>query len=164
MLLFLIQICCALLFPGPSLAVEKVALSAAIDRAMDKNADLRSQRLQVRQAEADLDRVGGEFGPRIEGLWGIGPITKAQGNATYVVEDNGVWGRTLFGKISLTQPLYTWGRKGDYESAATAGIKVKEAESALKENQLRYEVKEAYYGYQLANSLRDFIADRKSVV
>jgi outer membrane protein TolC len=146
--------------PGHA-AVEKVGLRDALARAGSRNAELRAQRVEVEQAEAEVGRARGEFGPHLEGLLGIGPITKADGNSTFVVEDKDVWGRTLFGKISLTQPLYTWGRKSDYETAARAGVRVKEAESTLKENELRYEVKEAYYGYQLANSLRDFIAGGK---
>lgn len=145
-----------------SAAVEKLTLREAIDRALDRNGDLRSQRLQIEQAADEIGRARGEFGPRIEAILGIGPITKAEGNATFVREDTGVWGRTVFGKISLLQPLYTWGRKANYENAARAGMHVKKAESELKENQLRYEVKEAYYGFQLANSFRDFISGGKA--
>ena len=153
----------AALISHPALAApEKLALPAAIDRALSRNGDLRSQRLQVEQAAEEIGRARGEFGPRIEGLLGIGPITKAEGNATFVREDTSTWGRTLFGKISLVQPLYTWGRKSNYENAARAGMHVKEAETTLRENQLRYEVKEAYYGFQMANSFRDFIAGGKS--
>lgn len=143
-------------------APEKLSLPAALERAMARNGDLRSQRLQVEQASEEIGRARGEFGPRIEGLLGIGPITKADGNSTFVREDNSTWGRTLFGKISLLQPLYTWGRKSNYENAARAGMHVKEAETTLRENQLRYEVKEAYYGFQMANSFRDFIAGGKA--
>lgn|GEM_PF-5264409 len=143
-------------------AVEKLSLREAIDRALDRNGELRSQRLQIEQAADEIGRARGEFGPRIEAVLGIGPITKAEGNATFVREDTGIWGRTVFGKISLLQPLYTWGRKGNYENAARAGMHVKKAESELKENQLRFEVKEAFYGYQMANSFRDFIAGGKA--
>ena len=145
----------------PANAVELVPLREALNRASEQNGELRAQRIQVDQAEADVGRASGEFGPRLEALLGIGPITKAEGNSTYVVENSDVWGRMFFGKISLAAPLYTWGRKTDYETAARAGVRVKEAESSLKESELRYEVKEAYYGYQLANSLRDFIAGGK---
>lgn len=152
----------ALVSVSAEAAPEKLALPAAIDRALSRNGDLRSQRMQVEQAAEEIGRARGEFGPRIEGLLGIGPITKAEGNSTFVREDSSTWGRTLFGKISLVQPLYTWGRKSNYENAARAGKHVKEAETVLRENQLRYEVKEAYYGYQMANSFRDFIAGGKS--
>ncbi len=158
--LFLPLVC--LLAPGPALAVEKLALKEAIDLAIAKNGDLASQRKQIEAAGFEVGRASGEFGPRLEGLLGVGPITKAEGNATFVTEDTDVWGRMVFGKITFTHPLYTWGRKNNYESAARAGVKVKEAETQIHENQLRFEVKEAYYGYQLANSLRDFIAGGKA--
>ncbi len=143
-------------------AVERLTLREAIDRALDRNGDLRSQRLQIEQAADEIGRARGEFGPRVEALLGIGPITKAQGNSTFVREDSGVWGRTIFGKISLMMPLFTWGRKANYENAARAGMHVKKAESEQREGQLRYDVKEAFYGYQLANSFRDFISGGKA--
>lgn len=143
-------------------AVEKLTLREALDRALNRNGELRSQRLQVEQAAEEIGRARGEFGPRIEGILGIGPITKAEGNATGVREDTDTWGRTIFGKISFLVPIYTWGRKTNYENAARAGMHVKKAESELKENQLRFEVKEAFYGYQMANSFRDFVAGGKS--
>jgi outer membrane protein len=42
------------------------------------------------------------------------------------------------------------------------GVLVKEAELSGKEEDVRFEVKEAYYGFQFANSLRDFIEGGKS--
>jgi len=150
-------------FPAPCLAaVEKLTLRESIARALERNGDLRSQRLQVEQSAEEIGRARGEFGPRFEALFGVGPITKAEGNSTFVKEDTGVWGRTIFGKISVLQPLYTWGRKKNYENAARAGMHVKKAESELKEMQLIFEVKEVFYGYQMANSLRDFIAGGKA--
>jgi outer membrane protein, multidrug efflux system len=143
-------------------APERLGLREAIDRAMQGNRDLKAQRVQETQAEEEIRRVRGEFGLHLEGLLGIGPITKANGDATRVVEDHDTWGRTLVGKASATYPLYTWGREGDYEKAAKAGVHVKQAESGLKENELRYDVKESFYGYQLANSLKDFIAGGKA--
>lgn len=137
-------------------------MKEALDRASNQNQELAAQRLQIKQAEQDIRRVGGEFGPRLEALAGIGPITKATGNATNSVEDKSSFGRMLLGKLSLTQPLYTWGRKDNYYNAATAGVHVKEAEAAGKAEEVRFQVKEAYHGFQLANSLRDFIEGGKA--
>jgi outer membrane protein TolC len=151
-----------LLLSAPAFAdAERVALRDALSRADTQNGELLAQRVQETEAEEDINRAHGEFGPHLEGLIGIGPITKANGNSSYVVENKDVWGRMLFSKISLTAPIYTWGRKADYEDAARAGVRVKKGDSALKSAELRYEVKEAYYGYQLANSLRDFISGGK---
>ncbi|RYZ93840.1 MAG: TolC family protein, partial [Proteobacteria bacterium] len=98
----------------------------------------------------------------IDAMMGIGPITKAEGNSITVVEDKSVIGRSIIAQASLTVPLYTWGRRGNYMEAALAGVRVKQAETSAKENDVRYSVKEAYYGYQLANSLRDFIQGGKA--
>jgi outer membrane protein TolC len=143
-------------------APEEISLSDAIGRALQQNGELKAQRLQEKQAAADVDRVGGEFGPRLEALVGIGPITQAYGDSTKVVEDKTKFGRMILGQFTFTYPLYTWSRKSDYEKAAEAGVRVKVAESKLKENDVRFAVKEAYYGYQFANSMRDFIQSGKA--
>lgn len=143
-------------------SAEALTLKEALERASKQNGELRAQRLQVSQAEQDIRRVGGEFGPRLEALAGVGPITKASGNATSATEDKSSFGRMIIGKLSLTQPLYTWGRKSNYQNAAEAGVNVKEAEASLKEADVRFQVKEAYHGFQLANSLRDFIEGGKA--
>lgn len=150
-----------LLIPGLARA-EALSLKEALDRAMKQNQEVVAQRLQIRQAEEDVNRVDGEFGPKIEALAGIGPITKAMGNANYSVEDKSTFGRMLLGKLSYTHPLYSWGRKDNYSNAALAGVNVKQAEAVSKENDVRYQVKEAYHGFQLANSLKDFIEGGKA--
>ena len=151
-----------LLLLSPLAQAQDIGLSEALARASRDNSDLRAQRFQELQSSADIDRVKGEFGPRIEALMGVGPITQAVGNATSAREDKHVWGRSFLGKFSITQPLYTWGRQSTYDSAARSGVKVKEAESHLKENELGFNVKEAYFGFELANSLQDFIAGGKA--
>jgi outer membrane protein len=141
---------------------EKITLKDAIERALLQNAELRAQGMQIRQAEQDVRRVSGEFGPRFEALGGIGPITRATGNVTNSTEEKGSIGRMLIGKFSLTQPLFSWGRKGNYTNAAMAAVNVEEAEFSGKEEDVRFQVKEAYHGFQLANSLRDFIEGGKA--
>jgi outer membrane protein TolC len=138
-----------------------VTLDEALRMALSENLELRAEAAKVRQSEADLDRAGYEFGPKLEFTSGIGPITRAQGNATFAVEDRGRWGRVLMGKLQATQPIYTFGRKGAYERAALKGREVKIAEQKLKRDEVRFQVKEAYYGFQLANSLSDFITSGK---
>ncbi|MGZ3710927.1 MAG: TolC family protein [Bdellovibrionota bacterium] len=151
------------LFPLSALAVtQDLGLQDALDLAARDNSELRSQRFQELQSSADIKRVDGEFGPHIEALAGAAPITKATGNSLSSKEDKGTIGRIFVGKFSITQPIYTWGRKANYTKAAEAGVRVKEAETKQKELELRYEVKEAYFGYQLANSLQDFISGGKS--
>mgnify|MGYP001067837226 FL=1 len=125
-------------------SAEKLNLKDAIERALLQNGELRAQGLQIRQAEQDVRRVSGEFGPKFEALGGIGPITRATGNATASSEEKGSIGRMLIGKFSLTQPLFAWGRKGNYNNAALAGVNVEEAEFSGKEEEIRFQVKEAY--------------------
>lgn len=150
------------IFIPTSANAEAISLRQAIDRAMSANLEVRAQRKQEAQAEADVARVAGEFGLKVDGLLGVGPITKATGNALAAQEDKSTIGKIVIGKLTLTKPVFSWGRQSDYELAANSGVQVKIAESQMKESDVRYEVKEAYYGYQLANSFRDFIENGKN--
>lgn len=152
------------IFVAPLLAVAspvKISLRDAIILGLASNAELRAQRLQEKQAQSDERLVYGEFGPKLDGLAAVGPIPGAVGNAASGSQDLRVWGRMGIAKLSITQPIYTWGRKSDYLDAAAKGILVKQGDSRKKEVDVRYEVKEAYYGCLYAHSLLDFIIDGK---
>lgn len=134
-----------------------IGLTEAVDLALKNNKELLSQQMQVRQASTEVKRVHAEFGPRLEALGGVGPITKASGNATNAVEEKGTLGRMIMGRFTLSLPIYAWGRKTNYKNAAQAGIYVEEGEFATKREEVVYQTKEAFYGYQLANTLLDFV-------
>lgn len=137
-------------------------LAEALLSAERQNQELAAQGFQIEQSKYDIDRAKGEFGPKIDALAGVGPIPRATGNALQSSTDTSHWGRTIIGKLTLTQPIYTFGRRSNYLEAATAGVEVEKAEWKSKLSEIRYQVKEAYYGFQLANSLRDFIEGGKA--
>jgi outer membrane protein TolC len=142
-------------------AAERLSIKDAIDRALRQNKDLRATMATVLQSEADRDRAAGEFGLKIEGTAAVAPITAAHGDATLAVEDKDTWGRAYIGNFKAIQPLYTFGRKSDYVDAAEHGIRVKQGDVRLREAEVRYQVKEAYYGFLYAKSLLDQIQGGK---
>ncbi len=150
-----------LVFSALSFAGE-FTLSDALLSAEKQNQELAAQGFQIEQSRYDIDRAKGEFGPKIDVLAGVGPIPRATGNALQSSTDTSHWGRTVIGKLTLTQPIYTFGRRANYVEAASAGVEVEKAEWNSKLAEIRYQVKEAYYGFQLANSLRDFIEGGKA--
>lgn len=150
-----------LVFSAFSFAGE-FTLSDALFSAEKQNQELVAQGFQIEQSKYDIDRAKGEFGPKIDVLAGVGPIPRATGNALQSSTDTSHWGRTVIGKLTLTQPIYTFGRRANYVEAASAGVEVEKAEWKSKLAEIRYQVKEAYYGFQLANSLRDFIEGGKA--
>lgn len=140
----------------------QVTLQEALTSAEKQNQELAAQSYQIEQAKFDIDRAKGEFGPKVDALVGVGPIPRATGNALQSSTDTSHWGRTVLGKLTLTQPIYTFGRRSNYLEAASAGVEVEKAEWKSKVAEIRYQVKEAYHGFQLANSLRDFIEGGKA--
>ena len=156
-LFFLYFICIA-----PSYAaVIRMDLKESIEHALKANAELKVQRIQERLADTNKDIIEGEFGAKIEGLFGVAPITKAEGNAIASTETKDAWGRMVIGNLRFTKPLFAWNRKDNYIEAATLGKAVKEGDTRLKENEIRYLVKEAYYGSLFTISLLEFISDGK---
>jgi outer membrane protein len=150
------------LFLATFCAAEPLTLSTALKIAETQNKEIQAQGFQVTQSNQDIRRVHGEFGPKFEAMAGVGPITRATGNYLGSTTDNDHWGRIFLGKFTLTQPLYTFGRKSSYLQAAEAGVAVEQGELSVKISEVRYQVKEAYYGFQLANSFRDFIEGGKT--
>jgi outer membrane protein len=139
----------------------RLNISEAINKGVQSNMELRSESAKVNQALADIDRVHGEFGPRIEGKAGLGPTTKATGNALSSRTQSNRWGAIFLGQLEFTQPIFTWGRKTDYLRAADLGVVVRREDLRLREIELRYQIKEAYYGSLYAGSLLDFIREGK---
>lgn len=149
---------------SPCLAADDVVTMdarTAIDLGLERNKSLAAAKQQILQARADVDRVDGEFGPRIKLQAGVGPMTAATGNAVRSEVDTSDWGAIVLGSAEVTQPIYTFGRKADYANAAENGVRVKEVEYAKEQNQLRYQIKEAYYGLLYATTLQDFIQSGK---
>lgn len=139
----------------------EINIHTALKRGLSDNQNIASIRARVNQAKADVDRVSGEFGPRIQLKAGVGPMTRATGNAISSTVDTSDWGAIVLGSVEVTQPLWTFGRKDDYERAAEHGVDAKKAEVAKEEDKLRYEIKEAYYGLLYAMTLLEFIQDGK---
>ncbi|MEI8347034.1 MAG: TolC family protein, partial [Pseudomonadota bacterium] len=81
------------------------------------------------------------------------------GNGNNATEDKTRWGPIYVGNIDFNVPVYTWKRKEDLLLAAENGRKVKEQDVQLKINEVRYQVKESYWGYLYASSLMDFAKD-----
>ncbi len=153
--------CALLMATSAECAPTRVSLKEAIVHGLMSNAELRAQRFQERQAQSDERLVYGEFGPKIDGLAAVAPIPGATGNSASSSSDMGAWGRMAIAKLQFTQAIYTWGRKSDYVAAAEKGILVKQGDSQKKEVDVRYDIKEAYYGCLYAHSLLDFIIDGK---
>lgn len=144
--------------PWPALAEPvRITLSEALERGKKSNGEILSELQKVEQAKADIARVDGEFGPKIEGTAGLGPMTAARGNALNSIESRNDIGAVFLGSLELTQPIFTWGRKAAYQNAAEHGRLVSVEGVRAREIEVSYQIKEAYYGALYALSLKDFI-------
>lgn len=108
---------------------------------------------------AEKEKIESEFAPRIKSLLGAGPITKVTGNALEANHDRSRIGVALLANLEFQWPLWSWGRKKDYLRAVEQGALTKDADSQEKLLEISYRLKEAYYGFLLANSLQDLVVD-----
>ena len=140
-----------------SAAVVQINLKKALSLALTNNKELKAVEHTLEQADADIVRVRSEFGPKIDATLGVGPITETTGNALQSIENTSKWGVIFLGSLELVQPIFTWGRRDDYMRAAKNGKIVKEEDLRKKRADVRYQVKEAYYGTLYTMSLLEFI-------
>jgi len=109
----------------------------------------RKQADAARFAQLDLTVVGGPS-PRARGNQIDSPDSKTN------TEITGVFGRAVF---SIIQPLYAFGKINNFRKAAAHGIAASQAAVHQKATDVAMLVYQAYYGYQLANSLENLASE-----
>ncbi len=109
----------------------------------------RQQADAARFAQLDLTVVGGPS-PRARGNQIDSPDSKTNAEIT------GVFGRAVF---SIIQPIYAFGKINNFRKAAAHGIAASQAAVHQKATDVAMLVYQAYYGYQLANSLENLVSE-----
>lgn len=109
----------------------------------------RKQADAARFAQLDLTVVGGPS-PRARGNQIDSPDSKTNTAIT------GVFGQAVF---SIIQPLYAFGKINNFRKAAAHGIAASQAAVHQKATDVAMLVYQAYYGYQLANSLENLATE-----
>ena len=137
----------------------KVNLNTAIQRMIQFNGELAGERKDLDFAEGRMDQARAALFPKAD-LYILGaPIFKETGNALGTVKDYSKWGVFASAKLTIIQPIYTFGVISEYKKAAASGYEVETQKVRSKEAELIYRLKQFYYGVQLANDLFDIVKD-----
>ena len=135
-----------------------VSLKDAIELAKKNNLEIKAETYKAPIAETDLTLIRGEFFPKINATAGIGPINGKTGNVLGY-QDTNSWGTEWIASIEAKIPLFVWGRSDNLKRAVELNTEINRLDVTNKENKIIYKLKEAYYGWQYALSLLDFVSE-----
>ncbi len=152
---------------------EPITLEQATAMALHADPHIDEQRANVARAQALIERVKGEGGPRVSANLYMGLAPKAEDgiftNGTNTCPDSGCTlrddgdsldeGLTVTSGLtaSIIQPLYTFGKLENYGDAARLNRDVKASEVALARGETWLTVRRAYWGYLAARDTRQML-------
>jgi outer membrane protein len=160
---------------------ERLVLSLAelIQRAIDKSPEIGEIRSDIEGARSELEQVKGAYYPQLESTAFFGPVKDAKepeirdGRITDPSPALSTSSIGVFGTLDLTmtQPLYTFGKLSNRKEAAFRGVRAKESRLAEKKGQIAFKVKELYYalilargGVEAAGEAQEFYEDARKRV
>ncbi len=158
---------------GENLEEKRVVLGLPelIRMAISKSPEIGEIQSEIAGTKSDLEQVKAAYYPQLESRALIGPVEDAReplivnGRITDPSPSLSASSIGIFGRldVTLTQPLYTFGKLSNRKDAASRGVRAKEFQVADKKGQVVLRVKELYYalilargGLTLANEAGDF--------
>jgi hypothetical protein len=135
-----------------------ITIKEAIELAKKNNLEIKAETYKAPIAETDLTLIRGEIFPKINATAGIGPINGKSGNVLGY-HDTNTWGTEWIASIEAKIPLFVWGRSDNLKHAVELNTEINRLDVTIKENEIVYKLKEAYYGWQYALSLLDFVSE-----
>ncbi len=135
---------------------------AAMEKAAERNwPGIRAARARMRAAQAQLDEalVSPFFQSTITA--GVSLAPEVRGSPIFSPDPqlpvSNPWQPVLGFSVEGAVPLWTFGKLPAARDAARAGIRAAQADRQRVRNQLRYDVRRAYFSLQLALDLRQML-------
>lgn len=143
-----------------SQAAEQRALSLEqlIEMALETSPELKMAEQDILAAKGDYKQAKGGQLPQLDFVAIGGPVNAAQVPTVAVIHNTGYLvghddpGIGVFGSldVTVTQPLYTFGKISNRKDAAALGVEAQSAAREKKRNEVVLYVKELYYAYLVA--------------
>ncbi|MGM0691137.1 MAG: TolC family protein [Pseudomonadota bacterium] len=160
---------------------EPITLERATEMALHADPRIEEQRANVARAQALIERVKGEGGPRVSANLFAGLAPKSEdgiftngtnscpGTEGCTLRDDGnslSEGVTVTSGLtaSIIQPLYTFGKLENYGDAARLNRDVKASEVSLARGETWLTVRRAYWGFLAARDTRQMLEGVKRQV
>jgi len=133
-------------------------LSQVITMAISASPEMAERRSEELSARSDLAQAEAGYYPQFDATAIAGPINDAR--RPEVVGDRiidpspGWWNIGVFGRsnLTLTQPLYAFGKISDRREAAAHGVVAQQVQQVKTGNEIALRVKELYYGLVLSRA------------
>ncbi len=137
-----------------------LGLPEMIQRTIRESPEIGEIQSDIRATESDLAQVASAYYPQLESTGLAGPVDDAKEPVVVngkIVDPSpalsashiGIFGRL---DVTITQPIYTFGKLSNRKEAAKRGVKSKELQLTDKKGQIVLRVKELYYGLILARA------------
>ncbi len=151
-----------------------LGLPELIQMAISKSPEIGEIQSDIAGTKSDLEQVKAAYYPQLESTALVGPVQDAKlpqvvnGQITDPSPSLSLSSIGIFGRLDLTmtQPLYTFGKLSNRKEAASRGVRAKEFQVAEKKGQVVLKVKELYYalilargGLAVANESQNFFED-----
>jgi outer membrane protein TolC len=135
-----------------------LSLEQLIQMALETSPELKMAEQDILAAKGDYKQAKGGMLPQLDFVAIGGPVNAADVPTVAVVRNTGYLvghdepGIGVFGSLDLTitQPLYTFGKISNRKDAAALGVEVQSAAREKKRNEVVLYVKELYYAYLIA--------------
>lgn len=147
-----------------NLLAEKITLSDAISKVLTHNGEVLGAKARIKYGEGLISQAKAGFAPKATLDLFAAPIFAETGNAVSSQKDYKKWGILTGIRLSVLQPIYTFGMISSYKKAAQYGAKAYEADFKLKKQELIYKTKQFYYGVMLANDLVEILTEAKEKI
>jgi len=146
-----------LAFPAAGQEKMVLGLPELIDMAIKKSPEIAEAQSEIAGARSDLAQVDAAYYPQLDTTALAGPINNTRRpvvSGTRIIDLSPDFSIGAFGMIdlTLTQPLYTFGKISNRREAAARGVAVNEAKLPKKRSEIALRVKELYYGLVLARA------------
>ena len=133
----------------------------ATERMERLNPLMKAARAGLDVFRAKMSQAEWAYFPKFGLEGGIAPTPEISGSALQTAVDFERWGILLSSKISMVQPIYTFGKIAALTRAAQHGVAVGNALVEAARLDLRYRLAQAWYGLQLAVELEGILQEGK---
>lgn len=135
-----------------------LTLPELIDMAIAKSPEIGETLSDTEAAKSGLDQVKAAYYPQVKMTGIVGPVDDAE---EPVIRDDKIYDPSpetslssigIFGRLGLTvtQPVYTFGKLDNRKEAAERGVRAKELNMGKKRNEIKLRVSQLYYALILA--------------
>ena len=148
--------------PQPPEAVPTYTMAQAVEHALQHNPAMASADAEIDVYEAKLIQAISGYVPRFKLTTLVSAMPAVRGDAFNGYVDLDEWGPFLRIEVEGGVPIYSFGKLEALNAMAHAGIDVAQAKRRVVVEEITYQAKRAFFGWQFTRELREMIDEGKT--